>query len=264
MNIRQITTVCFSPTGQSRQAAERIAEQLPGVHETLDLTDAVSGRPDYRFTEDEAVVVAAPVYGGRIPSAAVERFRKLKGRSTAAVLVVTYGNRAYEDALAELQDVMVEQGFRPVAAAAVVAEHNIARVYAAGRPDASDQSKLEAFGRRTAEILEQVSCNYAIGELTVKGNRPYRPYGVIPLKIKVGSGCSGCGLCVKKCPVQAISRTDPKVTDETSCIGCMRCVRVCPSGSRKLGLLLEAGIRSKLKKVCSVRKEPEFFYEAGK
>lgn len=258
MNLKQITSIYFSPTEHTKAVVEMIAEQLAGPRESLDLTDA-RNRPDYSFTENEAVLVGVPVYGGRVPATAVERFRKLHGRQTPAVLVVTYGNRAYEDALAELKDVLTEQGFRPAAAAAVVAEHNILPGVAVGRPDRDDVSKLRDFAGKVQECFDKVKSNYELSDLAVKGNHPYKEYHVLPMKIKVGSGCAGCGICIKKCPVQAISRTDPKVTDTERCIGCMRCVKVCPSGQRGISRLVLFAAAQKLKKACAGRKEPEFF-----
>lgn len=259
MNLKQVTSVYFSPTQRTKKVTERITAGLGFPTENVDLTDAVKRRPDYSFTENEAVVVGIPVYGGRVPSTAVERLRKLHGIQTPAILVVTYGNRAYEDALAELQDILTEQGFRPAAAAAVVTEHSIVHKIAEGRPDQEDLKKLDAFADRVKAKLQEVPSNYQLSDLAVKGNRPYRPYHVMPLRLKVGSSCSGCGTCIRKCPVQAISRTDPRVTDEQRCIACMRCVQVCPTGGRKLGMLMQMAITQKLKKVCTERREPEFF-----
>ncbi len=263
MNLKQVTSVWFSPTGQSRQAVEMIRAEIPGSGAFVDLTDWNVNRPDYGFIENEAVIVGVPVYGGRVPDVAVKRLKKLHGKDTPAVLAVTYGNRDYEDALLELKDILTEQGFRPVAGAAVSVEHNIAH-FAEGRPDEKDREKIREFGRKAAEILEKTYSSHEIGELKVKGNHPYRPYGTFSVKLKAGSDCTGCGICVKNCPVQAISRTDPKVTDETCCIGCMRCVSLCPNHSRSMGTLMKLAVRQKLKKVCAERKEPEFFYETGK
>ena len=197
MNISQITGIFFSPTGTTKQVTEWIAERIAADKEAgwLDLTDAISSRPDYTFNEHELAVVGVPVYGGLVPETARERLKKIYGKRTPVVLIVTYGNRAYEDALLEL---------------------------------------------------------------SIKGNRPYRLYATLPLKISVTSACEGCGTCIRKCPVQAISRTDPKVTDETACITCMRCIAVCPKHARKLGTLVTLAIRQKLKKVCTDRKDAEF------
>ena len=155
MNISQITGVYFSPTGSTKRVTEWITERIAGNREAecLDLTDAASSRPDYTFTEHELAVVGVPVYGGRVPETARERLQKIHGKRTPAVLIVTYGNRAYEDALLELSDILKEQGFIPAAAAAVVTEHNIAHVYGTGRPDEKDKKEMTAFAEAVKEKL---------------------------------------------------------------------------------------------------------------
>lgn len=258
MNIKQVTSVYFSPTGNTKTAVELIAGQLPWKQGRLDLTDA-GRRPEYHFMENEAVVVGVPVYGGRVPATASERLKRLHGRKTAAVLVVTYGNRAYEDALLELKLILQRQGFCPLAAAAVPAEHNIVRSIAQGRPDKADRKRLKQFGRELGRRFWELSSNYRIGDLKVPGHRPFRKFHGVPLKIKVGSSCKGCNTCIRKCPVQAISRTDPRITDTERCIVCMRCVKQCPSGTRKINTMVLLVVAQKLKKACGERKEAEFF-----
>jgi hypothetical protein len=44
----------------------------------------------------------------------------------------------------------------------------------------------------------------------------------------------------------------------------MRCVEKCPSGGRKVSSLMMMAISQMLKKSCSVRKEPEFFYQEAR
>lgn len=259
MNVKQITGIYFSPTESTKRVVELIAAQIPGNREFLDLTDAVKWRPEYSFVENEVILIGVPVYGGRVPAIARERLQKLHGRNTPAVLVVTYGNRAYEDAWIELSDIVKAQGFHPVAAAAVVTEHNIIRSIAAGRPDTDDIQALEAFGKRMGELLLKAESTYQMADVTVSGHVPYREYHTIPFKIKVSGSCNQCGLCISKCPVQAISRTDPRVTDQERCISCMRCIHVCPKHARQVSPLMMFVAGRKLKKVCAARKEPEFF-----
>ena len=57
------------------------------------------------FGPDDLVLFGVPVYGGRIPSPAVQTLRRMQGSRTPAVLVAAYGNRAYDDALLELADI---------------------------------------------------------------------------------------------------------------------------------------------------------------
>ena len=138
-------------------------------------------------------------------------------------------------------------------------EQNIVPDFGKGRPDKGDKKKLKQFSRMVGTRLWELASNYRIGKLVVPGHRPLKKYHVLPLKIKVSSSCDGCKACIKKCPVQAISRTDPKVTDTQRCIVCMRCVKVCPKKARRIPKMVMFVVRHKLKKVCSERKEPEFF-----
>ena len=94
-----------------------------------------------------------PSYGGRVPAVAVERLTMLRGQGARAVLVCVYGNRAYEDTLVELEDAAKQAGFRVIAAVAAIAEHSIARQFAAGRPDTQDVKQLSDFARQIQRKL---------------------------------------------------------------------------------------------------------------
>jgi ferredoxin len=49
------------------------------------------------------------------------------------------------------------------------------------------------------------------------------------------SKCVGCGICVDKCPIEAVSLTDGKPYDDKhKCIGCGVCVHHCPENARTL------------------------------
>jgi ferredoxin len=47
--------------------------------------------------------------------------------------------------------------------------------------------------------------------------------------------CTGCGICVDECPVEAIKLVDDKaVVDEDACTECGQCVDACPNEAIKL------------------------------
>ena len=78
------------------------------------------------------------VYAGRIPAISAESLRHFTGKHTPAIIVCTYGNRAYDDALLELRDIVEEQGFIVVSAGAFIAQHSIFPHVGTGRPDIRD------------------------------------------------------------------------------------------------------------------------------
>lgn len=245
----------FSPTGGTQKAADLLTEALDGEHTAVDLTDSGTDFSAVTLTPEDVAVIAVPSYGGRVPGPGTERLAAIKGGGARAVLVCVYGNRAYEDTLVELEDTAKQAGFQVIAAVAAIAEHSIAHRYAAGRPDAEDAKQLQAFAGKIQEKLSFGNC----AEPKIPGNRPYKKAGGSGMVPKPTKECTNCGLCAKKCPVQAIDPSDPKRTDKDTCISCMRCVSVCPQSARKVNSALLAAVDMALKKVCSDRKEGELY-----
>lgn len=248
--------IIFSPTGGTKKVADALMKHWDSDAEIIDLSDAEADFSQYVIKKDDVVLVAMPSFGGRVPAAAVERLHKIHGNSAKCILVCVYGNRAYEDTLAEMEDAARESGFDVTAAIAAVAEHSIMHQYAAGRPDASDLSQLEAFA---AQVKEKLDSPRDTGKVHIPGNRPYKKAGGAGLVPKADKSCISCGLCAKQCPVKAIDPADIKSADSKKCISCMRCVTQCPHSARKVNGAMVAAASLALKKVCSVRKENEIF-----
>lgn len=251
----KVYEICFSPTGGTRKVADLITGLLPGDRVPVDLTVRPAMLPDTTLTGEDLAVLAVPSYGGRVPAPAAERIAALSGNGARAVLVCVYGNRAYEDTLVELQDLARQAGFRPEAGLAAVAEHSIARQFAAGRPDEEDRRQLESFGR-------QIAAKLAAGtdaEPALPGNRPYRKAGGAGLVPRPTAACNGCGTCARECPVEAIHPRNPKRVNTTACLSCMRCVSVCPRQARKVNSVLLAAVGLALRKVCTARRENQLF-----
>lgn len=251
MELRQISSVVFSPAGHTRRCMESMAGAFSRPFHWIDCTGPGEPGLDRLFQPDELVLFGAPVYGGRIPTPAAERFCRFHADGAAAIVVVTFGNRAYEDALLELKTLVEQNGFRVVGAAALVAQHSIVPSIASQRPDACDEMETGLFARRVEEKLRSLESAAAAPVLDVDGHTPYREFHGVPLKPRAGHRCVRCGACAAQCPVGAIPRDDPSQTDTTTCITCMRCVTVCPHNARalpRLPLFVAAG---KLKKACT-------------
>ena len=252
--IKQIT---FSPTGGTKKVADAVSKGIGQEIERIELCVPASKLMSASPSKDDVAVIAAPVYGGRIPSLAVERFSSIKGNGALCVIIAVYGNRAYDDALLELQEVVTDAGYQVVAAIGAVAEHSIVREYGAARPDIEDLHELESFGKKIAGAIEQSDIREKAA-ITLPGNRPYKNAGSGPVP-SVGNSCEGCGACAKMCPVEAIDIYNVKKTDKEKCISCMKCISFCPRSARKIGSVMHFVIKTMLKKPCRERKMNELF-----
>ena len=247
--------IVFSPTGGTKKVADCLTGALEGEVTTVDLTDSRRDFHAVSLKKEDVAVISVPSYGGRVPAVAVERLGMVHGNGARAVLVCVYGNRAYEDTLVELEDAAKQAGFQVIAAVAAIAEHSIARQFAAGRPDAKDAAQLSDFAKQIQQKLSAADTS----EPSIPGNRPYKKAGGAGMVPKATKDCTSCGICAAECPVQAIDKKDPKKVDEKACISCMRCIAVCPQEARKLNPVMLSAASLMLKKVCSERKECEIF-----
>lgn len=246
--------VYFSPTKSTEKIVKIIGKEF-GETQEIDLCNKEN---DFKksFHQDDICIVGVPSYGGRVPAIALERIKNFKGNHAKAILVVSYGNRDYDDTLIELADCLKEVGFLCVGAISAIAEHSIMHQFATGRPDSKDEIELSEFAKK---ILKKIKSNSHFTDLHLPGNHPYKTYNGLPLKPKASKVCTACGLCANVCPVGAISVSNPAKTNKSLCISCMRCVEVCPVHARKVNSLLVKVAAKKMKKSCETRKENELF-----
>lgn len=240
MKLQGISALYFSPTGSTAKAAGTIAEalavQLDLPVEENSFTRLTEREKEYSFTDTDLVVIASPTYAGKLPNKILPDFQgKLHGNGALAVPVVTFGNRSYDNSLAELCAVLEESGFRIVAAGAFVCRHAFTDELAYGRPGWSDSFEMKTFAKKIADKIRGLAD--AVPPLQVPGDAaaPYyvpkdldgQPAKFLKAKPKTKlSKCNRCGACVRMCPMGAIDPKDPSRVPGT-CIKCQACVRKC-------------------------------------
>ena len=252
--------IYFSPTKTTKKIVEQIAAGLNAREcEHYDLTRMERG-VDMEL-DDGLAIIGIPVYAGRTPEIVLKRIQKLSATGVPVVLVALYGNRAFEDALVELRDVVVSKGFTVVAAGAFIGEHSYATAkqpIAVNRPDMSDLQKAKEFGMAIAKELQK---NCGKVTLQIPGDVPYKeraPLGGISPETD-RKKCTLCAICAKVCPAFIITVSSDVITDAKNCIMCCACVKYCPEKARELKHPMIEGRREMLIKNCSERKEPAFF-----
>ncbi len=252
--------IYFSPTGTTSKIVKQVAVGLDARYvEHHDLTRM--GQEFSLCLDDGLAVIGVPVYAGRVPEIFLKRIENLSGDGIPAILLVLYGNRAYEDALVELQDVITAKGFNIVAAGAFIGEHSYStdeRPVAANRPDVGDLQKAREFGTAIANKL-QGDCNQTT--LDIPGNTPYKervPLGGICPETKPEL-CTLCKTCARVCPTFIITVDQEVTTNAENCVMCCACVKLCPHHARVMRHPLVETRRDMLVNNCSERKEPSCY-----
>jgi len=266
MEIKQVRLVYFSPTGTTQKVLESIAKGI-AVEDVkhISLTLPEGAQQTVPHFSDELVIIGAPVYGGRLPVDAINRFKQLKASKTLAVLIVVYGNREFEDALLELGNLAIELGFNPVAAGAFIGEHSFATEdvpIANGRPDSLDFQKAMDFGAKIKDKVIALQSYDAQMDLDIPGRFPYEASGARPMAVSPVTKedtCTVCGTCASVCPTAAISINGSVATKIELCIRCCACIKNCPTGARIMEDSMMETIANWLHENCSARKEPQTF-----
>ncbi len=259
MNISRIHSVFFSATFMTKGIVQRIVGHMHADHIQHDITDGTLSSA-LSLGSDELLVVGVPSYSGRVPARAANLIAQIKGDGSPAIIVCSYGNRDYEDTLIELEDILTANGFRIISAAAFIARHSVFGNVASDRPDADDLHIVDDFGRKSWQIVSDITDTASQPAVKIRGNRPYRSVNRAPLYPTGDDTCIDCKKCAEECPAQAIAPDNPTMTDESRCISCGRCIVLCPVGSRNYHYPFFQAKSLEFAAANAARKEPELFF----
>ena len=285
----KIYNTYFSATNTTRTIIKAITKVIGAETLNYNVTSKKL-EEEIRLSSDDVLLVGMPVYGGRIPTAAINSLQQFKGTHSRAILVAVYGNREFDDVFVEMQDILEANGFYIIAAGAFIAQHSVFPHTAQGRPDILDLQKIAEFGTCCKRLIQQgsmseshntnegsntenqedtqdVKCaqnsrdeKASYQSISLPGHRPYKIPGNIPLKIIIDDTCTDCGTCVKTCPTSAISTDNPHITDYERCIHCGHCIYICHEHARHYGGLLYKVVGAAFGWKNRKRKEPQFFF----
>ena len=243
MTIRKVWAVYFSATGTTKKVIETIAAGISRItgaeYGVFDFTQPGARSVALSFEAQDLVVFGTPVYAGRVPNVLLKYLDTVKGNGAAAVPVVLYGNRDYDDALIELRDILEKGDFHTIAAAAFVGEHSFSYDLAKERPDETDLTQAGDFAAAVADKLNSMNESAEFLPVAVKGTpSPYRgyyqprdrqgnPVDIRKVKPVTNERCTGCGICAEICSMGSINPDNVKELTGI-CIKCGACIKRCP------------------------------------
>lgn len=202
---------CFSPTGNSRRAAEvarRVCESTP------------------------LFLAVFPVHAQTLPDLARARLKALPPMSGPACILCTYGGISAGSALNDTVRILTRKGLTVIAAAELPDRHSYDRADSALTvPRRWREDEL-------AKFLTHVVQKAADGGGPVQLPQRVSPGKYFPQRLLAALGthypaadpsrCTRCGVCEKTCPTGAAFGC------KTACIRCAACVDACPTKARTL------------------------------
>lgn len=260
-----LNLIYYSPTGTTKKIVKEIGRKvglkLTSEHNiTKSKTEAKT-----EICSNSLTIIGLPVYGGRLPTAAIKALKMVQSNQSLAVIVVVYGNRDYDDSLLELKKIVKNCGFKVIAGASFIGEHSFSskdKPIASGRPDKQDLIKCSDFAWMIHDKLNNTKGINKILEPDIPGQYPYKELKQLPSTVYPetdNDNCNKCGSCVDICPSGAITIDQIVKTNGELCTWCCSCVKNCPTEARIFDHPTINSIKEKLFLNCSIRKEPEYF-----
>ncbi len=231
-----MTIIYFSATGNSKYVANMLAKE----NDTILFIPELIKENKFNFN-DEVIGLISPTYFWGLPSIVKDFLIKAKINAKYFFFVATYGttpgaigpmaqNLVKDKKIDSFYSIRMVDTYTPIF-------------------DISTKKKQDKFAKNTDQEIKNIieSISKREHKNRMKGQTPsFIAYSIsqplydkkkrVTKRFTVNKNCIGCGLCAKKCPVDAISMINKKpVWVKEKCSMCLGCLHRCPKFAIECG-----------------------------
>lgn len=231
----------FSGTGNSAYIAKKIAG-ITG-DSILSMNERIRKKDISEIHSENSLVFVVPTYAWRIPRVAEEWIRRTSFMGNPRAYFVMSCGGSIGNAGKYLRRLCEQKKWRYMGAAEIVMPENYIALYEAPKKEeairiieqaepsilaAADNIRKEApFPGKTVTLKDKIDSSLV--------NDVFYPLIVKAKQFRAEDTCTGCGRCVKECPLNNISLKDKKPVWGNTCTHCMACICKCPAEAIEYG-----------------------------
>lgn len=231
----------FSGTGNSRYAAERLAGALG--EELLALAPRLRAQDTAAVGTGARLVIVTPTYAWRIPRIVRDWLLRTPLRGAKQVWFVMTCGSEIGNAAKYNRALSAALGLQYMGTAQIVMPENYIAMFPV--PDAEEARRIvaaaePALARAAAAIVagaEFRAPRRNLYDRFMSGTvNPLFYAAVVKARaFAAGDACTGCGMCVRLCPLRNIRLEQGKPVWDKACTHCMACICSCPAEAIEYG-----------------------------
>ena len=222
----------FSGTGNSLYVSKGLSKALDDI-------------PLFQITEEEPLKAVGgkgavvgfvfPSYYLNLPRAVRAFVERLEIKQGAYIFTIVTMGAIGHGSISALKSALKEKGLRLNYGKGLKMPDNYILLYNPTDPNKCDDllNKNDAKLKRYAEDI--ISRKQSVTKCPLVMNNMYKNVDKLDEKFTVKDNCSGCGVCVKICPVKNIKMENGKPAWLHHCEHCVACISWCPEKAIEYG-----------------------------